>query len=171
MRSFFRFIEWLAISSPRLDSPTGILTPLKHLCTTNRILRQLVRPFLLERIILSTSLGSPWHESSRYAWNSLLRAIVDLSAFSTVYNNIRRLSLHHTWSKDASKAHQFGNMIGFMGCLLKLHHLKLCINITSLDFRFAIATSNREIFLRVETIKTLRVDERNLFLLSYCPNL
>jgi hypothetical protein len=131
-------IEFLAISSPRLDSPTRVPTPPKHLSTTNRLLRQLVRPLLLERIVLSTHLGSRWGETSLHAWNSVLHTSTDLSAISNVRSNIRRFTLDHTRSNITSRYHQFSTMISFMGCLTKLQHLEVCIDITSLDFRLAI---------------------------------
>lgn len=165
-------IDTLAISPPRLDSPNKILTPLKHLSATNQRLRQLVRPFLLEHIELDSCLALPNYGKYGSFFSATSRAIADLSAIPGVCNNIRRFSFHTQRDTPSSISGfpPFDAIVNFIGSLNNLQNLTICIDTTSPLFEAAIEASSGEILLRLDKIKTLHVNERNIKLLTYCPN-
>ncbi|KAF2448894.1 hypothetical protein P171DRAFT_428885 [Karstenula rhodostoma CBS 690.94] len=168
-------LDILAFSPPRLDLPIEMPTPLKHLSATNRRLRQLVRPYLLERITLDNRLAQPNYKTAGYHLSSATQAIAALSENRSVCDNIRRFSFNttHTWRDTLSYttvSPRYDILVEFISRLNKLQHLTVRSEYASSLFEGAIKASSALIFLRLESIKTLHIGERYLNLLTYCPN-
>ncbi|KAL5398569.1 hypothetical protein PMIN06_013013 [Paraphaeosphaeria minitans] len=83
-------IDALATPPPRLDSSSRITTPLKYLSATNRRLRHLVRPVLLERIARDNRLAPRTYRQSGFFLSSATKATADLSLMPGVCNGIQR---------------------------------------------------------------------------------